>query len=201
MSDESTAVSRHLNEANALSWGQFMSSAQGYEPWQMGFGPLGGVMGTSRFDFMSLYTNDPSIFLGIMQFAAVTQQRQWNLTVLSLEDNIRNLTKEMNDLREEIRQLCRTRTFVVPLTTLSPGPLQITKQIPVTIEGDGEEFTATFTEANISASGDTEADAIANFKDALVSSYQLLEEKPSEQLGPLPTRQWSVLQDVVKRTL
>ena len=70
----------------------------------------------------------------------------------------------------------------------------------MTIEGDGEDFTATFVEANVSASGETEADAIANFKDSLLSSYELLESLPPNQLGPLPTRQWDILQDVVKRT-
>ncbi|MBZ5664851.1 MAG: hypothetical protein LAO30_09635 [Acidobacteriia bacterium] len=73
------------------------------------------------------------------------------------------------------------------------------QQIPVTIEGDGEDFTATFVEANVSASGETEADAIANFKDSLLSSYEILEEMPSNELGPLPTRQWAILRDVVKR--
>ncbi|MFZ0772615.1 MAG: hypothetical protein WCA49_06490 [Candidatus Sulfotelmatobacter sp.] len=76
----------------------------------------------------------------------------------------------------------------------------MTQQIPVTIEGDGEDFTASFVEANISASGETEADAIANFKESLLSSYEVLEGLTPNQLAPLPARQWGILQNVVRRT-
>jgi predicted RNase H-like HicB family nuclease len=72
-------------------------------------------------------------------------------------------------------------------------------QIPVTIEGDGEDFTASFVEGNISASGETEADAIANFKESLLSTYEVLEGLTPQQRGPLPTRQWEILQNVVRR--
>jgi hypothetical protein len=74
------------------------------------------------------------------------------------------------------------------------------EQIPVTIEGDGEDFTATFVEANVSASGETEADAIANFKDSLLSSFEILEGMSADDLGPLPSRQWAILHNVVRRT-
>jgi hypothetical protein len=138
--------------------------------------------------------------LGITQISFNDLQLKWQLTVVSLEDNVRSLTKEMDELREDVRQLCRMRTFVVPLTTLPHGHLQITQHIPITIEGNGEEFTASFTEANISASGETEADAIANFKESLIESYELLENKNPAELGPVPTRQWGILTNVIKRT-
>jgi len=172
---------------------------QNYDNLPMGFGQFGGGVVVNRYDSMSIYIN-PSISLSLSQFAITNELRQWSLTILSLENNIRDLTREMDELKDEIRQLCKIRTFVVPLSTLSPAPYQITQQIPVTIEGDGEEFTATFTEANVSATGETEADAIANFKDSLLSCYQLLEKKTPDQLGPLPTRQWTVIKGVVKRT-
>jgi predicted RNase H-like HicB family nuclease len=71
--------------------------------------------------------------------------------------------------------------------------------IPATIEGDGEDFTATFTEANVSASGETEADALANLKESLVTTYEFLESLPANELGPLPARQWEVLRNVITR--
>ena len=194
MSDAPMTVLRQLAETNLLS------TVPIHENWPMRIGQFGGGMVSSRYDSMAIYINNPSIFLGLSQFAITDEQRQWSLTILSLENNIRDLTREMDVLKDEIRQLCKTRAFVVPLTTLSPAPYQITQQIPVTIEGDGEEYTATFTEANVSASGETEADAIANFKDSLLSCYQLLEKKTSDQLGPLPARQWTVIKGVVKRT-
>jgi hypothetical protein len=199
MSDSSMTAFRQLIETNPISWDPGVLAMQNYDNLPMGIGQLSSGMVVNRYDSMSIYIN-PSISLGFTQFAITEHLQKWSLTILSLENNIRSLTKEMDELKDEIRQLCKTRTFVVPLSTLSPAPYQITQQIPVTIEGDGEEFTATFTEANISASGETEADAIANFKDSLLSCYQLLEKKTPDQLGPLPTRQWTVIKGVVKRT-
>jgi hypothetical protein len=125
------------------------------------------------------------------------QKVDWNVTAVNLWSCIHTLSTEITELRAEIQQLCKTKTFVVPLTTLAPRALRMLQPIPVTIEGDGEQFTATFTEANVSASGETEADAIANFKDSLLSSYEVLSSMPVGKLGPLPSRQWAVLQTVV----
>lgn len=200
MSDAPMAVLPQRTETNPMSWDQCVPAIQNYENWSIPISQFGSGMVMNSYGPLSININNPSIFLELTQFAITEHQRQWSLTILSLENNICDLTREMDELKDEIRQLCKTRRFVVPLSTLSPAPYQITQQIPVTIEGDGEEFTATFTEANVSASGETEADAIANFKDSLLSCYQLLEKKTPEQLGPLPTRQWTVIKGVVKRT-
>jgi hypothetical protein len=149
--------------------------------------------------------SDPFIsgmMLAVHRIVVESQQRQqrWNSTVMVMRESVRTLTNEVAMLKCEIQRLHNLRTYVVPLATLRPEPFQMLHQIPVTIEGDGEDFTATFVEANVSASGETEADAIANFKDSLVSSYEVLEASPPEQLGPLPSRQWDVLQNVIKRT-
>jgi hypothetical protein len=133
-------------------------------------------------------------------FAEVQRrQRNWDVALVSMRDNILELTREISELKSEVQRLQQSRAYVVPLTTLTPS-FRMLQQIPVTIEGDGEDFTATFIEANVSASGETEADAIANFKNSLLSSYELLESLPASQLGPLPARQWGILRDVVKRT-
>jgi hypothetical protein len=125
------------------------------------------------------------------------QKVDWDITTVNLWSCVHTLATEVAELKAEIQQLCKTKTFVVPLTTLAPRSLRMLQPIPVTIEGDGEQFTATFTEANVSASGETEADAIANFKDSLLSSYEVLSHMPASKLGPLPSRQWTVLQSVV----
>lgn len=130
---------------------------------------------------------------------AQRRERRWNVALVAMKDEIQSLSRQLNELSQEIGRLQNLRSYVVPLTTLSPG-FQMRQQIPVTIEGDGENFTATFVEANVSASGETEGDAIANFKDSLVSRYDVLASMPGNQLGPLPARQWEVLHSVVSRT-
>jgi hypothetical protein len=140
------------------------------------------------------------MMLALHRIVVESQQRQvrWNSTVMVMRENVRTLTNEVAMLKSEIQRLHQQRTYVVPLATLAPSQFQMTKQIPVTVEGDGEDFTATFVEANVSASGETEADAIANFKDSLLASYEVLEAAPT-QLGPLPARQWEILQAVIRR--
>lgn len=166
---------------------------------------FGGGRGIFRGVILSPPTGSDPLMSGMMvavqRFVVESQQRQqrWNATVIAMRESVRTLTNEVTTLKCEIQRLHKLRTYVVPLATLTPEPFRMIQQIPVTIEGDGEDFTATFVEANVSASGETEADAIANFKDSLLSSYEILEEMPSNELGPLPTRQWAILRDVVKR--
>jgi predicted RNase H-like HicB family nuclease len=159
---------------------------------------MGNFGGVGPLIYGSIDINNP-MFLEMNQFIFLEYSQQLNLTVLSLTDSIRSLEKEMEELRTEVRHLCRLRTFVVPLATLAPEPMQMRLNIPATVEGDGEDFTATFTEANVSASGETAADALANLKSSLVSTYEFLESLPETELGPLPARQWEVLRNVLTR--
>jgi hypothetical protein len=172
---------------------------------QTGMVYVGVGRGIFRGELLSPPTgSDPfmsAVMLAVHRVVVESQQRQqrWNSAVMVMRESIRALTDEVTTLTSEIQRLQQSRVYVVPLTTLMPA-FQMIQQIPVTIEGDGEDFTATFVEANVSASGETEADAIANFKDSLLSSYEILEGLPSSQLGPLPARQWGILQNVVRRT-
>jgi predicted RNase H-like HicB family nuclease len=126
-------------------------------------------------------------------------QFRWFESILQLNDNVVSIQEKLEGLAEAMDRLASQRTFVVPLTTLAPEPMQMRLNIPATIEGDGEDFTATFTEANVSASGETEADALANLKASLVSTYEFLESLPANERGPLPARQWEVLRSVLTR--
>lgn len=127
------------------------------------------------------------------------REQHLNVTISAMRGEINTISQQLTELKQEILRLQSLRSYVVSLTTLSAG-FSLKQPIPVTIEGDDENFTATFVEANISASGETESDAIANFKDALVSSYQVLADLPGNQFGPLPARQWEVLRNVVNPT-
>ena len=129
-----------------------------------------------------------------------TQSPELNFALLALQESVQTLAKRVGELQNEIRQLRSLKRFVVPLATLAPYPFVLRQQIPLTIEEDDDEYVATFLEANISASGNTEADAINNFKDSLLSSYQILSEMPANRLGPLPVRQWAILNSLIHRS-
>lgn len=183
----------NLAEAIPAQWDAGLSFLRGNK-WAMGTGYFGSP---GVYPYGSIINNP--VFLEMNQFVSLEYSQQWNLTVLSLTDNIRSLEKEMEELRAEVRHLCKLRTFVVPLATLAPEPMQMRFNIPATIEGDGEDFTATFTEANVSASGETPADALANLKSSLISTYEFLESLSETERGPLPARQWEILRNVLTR--
>jgi predicted RNase H-like HicB family nuclease len=127
------------------------------------------------------------------------QQNRLEYTVVKLVESVHALLNDMEEIKSSIFQLQAKKTFVVPITTLAPEPIQMRLNIPATIEGDGEDFTASFTEANVSASGETEADAIANLKGAIASTFEFLESLPENERGPLPARQWEILRNVLTR--
>jgi hypothetical protein len=70
----------------------------------------------------------------------------------------------------------------------------------VTIRRDGDEFIATFFDANISTGGETEEEAMANLQTLIADFYDELSATPQEKLGPSLQRQKHVLVEFVCRT-
>ncbi len=57
----------------------------------------------------------------------------------------------------------------------------------------GDGFVATFFDANVNASGDTESEAFENLKDMLVATFTEFRRLGEERLGAEPARQLAVL--------
>src|ERR1017187_1037218 len=86
----------------------------------------------------------------------------------------------------------------VAITTLSPEPYCLKRAIPVHVQrDDGQGFIATFFDANISTSGETEEEAFSNLRSLIAESFDYLESVPIEELGPEPLRQLVVLREFV----
>ena len=166
------------------------------------------------FDASTMASNapDPQFIAGYIQVAQTWMDNVWRLqeesrlnqfrwteTILELTDNVFTIQTKLDGLVEAVGRLASQRTFVVPLTSLAPEPLQMRLNSPATIEGDGEEFTATYTEANVSASGETEADAIANLKESIANTFMRLEAIPPGEMASLPARQWDILRNAITR--
>jgi hypothetical protein len=90
-----------------------------------------------------------------------------------------------------------SQSIIVPVTTLSPEPFELSRPLMIVVQPDDDSFTATFFDANINASGNTQADAVANLKDLLVTFFVMLEKE--KKLGKGPTRQLAVLRDVMRQ--
>jgi hypothetical protein len=82
---------------------------------------------------------------------------------------------------------------VIPITTLAPEPYEILRDIPAVVEPAGDGFIATFFDGNISTSGDTEVEAVANLQSLILDIFEYPDCELSDSLGPELTRQLAVL--------
>ena len=89
---------------------------------------------------------------------------------------------------------------VVPITTFAPEPFEVIRPLSVVIQPNDDDHLATFFDANINASGETQEEAFANLKDVLLFTFQMLERMSESQLGPGPKRQRAVLSACIRRT-
>lgn len=107
------------------------------------------------------------------------------------------LEKVVLELRYSLIELANRQTITVPITSLAPEPLTLRHPIFVVVQPEGDEFCATFFDANINASGDTQTEAVDNLKEILVSTYRRYSSLGESKLGPGPRRQLAVLQTVI----
>jgi hypothetical protein len=95
--------------------------------------------------------------------------------------------------------LARTTSIVVPITTLAPEPFELLREISVVVQPVEHGYTATFFDANINSSGDTQEEAVSNLKSLVVEIFSDLESEPAARLGPEPVRQLKVLSMFLRR--
>jgi hypothetical protein len=90
-------------------------------------------------------------------------------------------------------------SLIVPITTFTPESFELTRDILAVIEESDDEYIASFYDANVSAGGSNQEEAIANLKDLLLSRFDYLDRLSPEKLGPGPRRQFAVLQEFIRR--
>ena len=108
------------------------------------------------------------------------------------------LEKVVLELRHSLMELTSRQTITVPITTLAPEPITLRHPIFVVVQPEGDEFSATFFDANINASGDTQTEAVDNLKEILVSAYRRLSDLGESRLGPGPRKQLAVLRTIIR---
>lgn len=110
-----------------------------------------------------------------------------------LETKLDQLLKKLDDASS------RPQSILVPIETLAPEPYELSRPLTAVITASGEEFEASVFDASIFASGDTEEDAVANLKNTLIDTYEMLNELGDDQLGPGPLRQKRVLNKLMHK--
>jgi predicted RNase H-like HicB family nuclease len=117
---------------------------------------------------------------------------QIELKLIALSARLRYLEGALAEVRSR-------GAFVVSIQSLAPEPVELLKPIQIVVQQSGEDYIATFFDANINASGETQEEAVANLKDLIVGSFETL-EAISGKLGPGPSRQLAVLSQFLKRS-
>jgi len=119
----------------------------------------------------------------------------------SLRDvtRIESLEKEVILLKNRVAVLEGQAPVLVPIESLAPDPYEIIKPFHVVVRVQDGECIASFFDARISASGDTQEEAVFNLKDMVVSVFDILCGRSEDDLGPGPAHQKKVLQDFIRR--
>lgn len=117
--------------------------------------------------------------------------------------HLQSLEEAILDLAERVRNLeCNGRLAaknVVKIQTFAPEPYQLLAPISVAIESDDHgDYIASFFDANISTSGETEQEAFDNLKNLILDIFDSLSKERPERLGPDPRRQLEVLRSFIR---
>jgi hypothetical protein len=113
---------------------------------------------------------------------------------------VKAIEAEIDLLKRRVAKLERSVPACVPVTTLAPEPYEILQPFHAVIRSRGSEYVASFLEANLSATGGTQEEAVWNLKDTVVAAFDMLASHDATALGPGPARQLSVLRQFVRRT-
>ena len=112
---------------------------------------------------------------------------------------VQALKREVLLLRQRVARLEAAAPVCVPVETFGPEPYVVLKPFHAVVEAADDEYVATFYDANLSASGATQEEAMSNLKDYLLLVFETLTEHDPEQLGQEPTRQLHVLKEFAAR--
>ena len=86
----------------------------------------------------------------------------------------------------------------VPIQSLAPEPYEVIKPFQVVVRPADGEYIASFFDANLSASGETQAEAVLNLKDIIAGTFEILAEMKEAELGPGPLRQKKTLEEFIR---
>jgi hypothetical protein len=109
------------------------------------------------------------------------------------------IAEQVQQLEAKVADLLDREAFIVPITTFDPEPFDLLKEIKAVVQRSGDDYMASFFDANVNVSGVNEVDAIENLKDMLLSRFDYLDQLPPEKLGPGPARQIAVLRTFIRR--
>lgn len=111
-----------------------------------------------------------------------------------IADTSRRLKRIETRLSDIARQVATApRDLWVPVESFEPEPYDVTVPFTAVVRPTGDEFEATFFDANLHACGNTPEEAVANLKGVILDMFDWLVELGDDRLGPGPLQQKTVL--------
>lgn len=110
-----------------------------------------------------------------------------------------SLEKEVALLKERCAVLERLSPILVPIESLAPELYEVVKPFHAVVRYQNEQYIASFFDANLGASGDTQAEAIFNLKDIITGTFEIVTTVDESELGPGPLQQRKVLEQFIRK--
>lgn len=142
----------------------------------------------------------PHIVMHEWEFELPHLVERWSISVKTIwteMSRIELLSKEVLLLKSELARLENDRMVVVPIACLAPDPYELKAPISAVVRRMQDGYSATFFDANIGASGETEFEAVDNLKGMIVSAFEILREHSPDRLARSAARQKSVLDEYI----
>ena len=108
---------------------------------------------------------------------------------------------EVSTRLARVEDLCERSSRVpvwVPISTFAPEPFEVVRDFCVVVQA--EDYVATLFDANVSSSGDTQEEAVANLKDLILMIFRGCEGEADDALGPAMVRQKHALLSLIRRS-
>lgn len=127
---------------------------------------------------------------GIAEYSASIAKRGQNARFIILE-------QRLAATEEKLRELAEPGAITFSVATFAPEPYAVKQPFGIVVWHQPEGFIASFVDANINSSGDTQQEAFANTKELILDTFDRLNSLPANKLGPGPKRQLAVLREFI----
>ena len=134
-----------------------------------------------------------------------TLNQAFAITMATIKEGIKknvrlnSLESRLRELEDRLAETLSRDSVIIPIMTFAPDPIEVLKEIKAVVQKDEDEFTATFFDANVNASGCNQVDAIDNLKDLILSRFEYLDAQEPQKLGPALVKQIAVLREFIRR--
>ena len=114
------------------------------------------------------------------------------------EKNLKNLSSKLSRI-EALCEKALEKSILVAISTFAPEPFELVRDFSIVLQPEEGGYVASLFDANISSSGDTQEEAIANVKDLILMIFKGFEDEDEGDLGPTMIRQKHALLSLIRR--